>query len=224
MSSARSPRVRHAALRAVSDAREELAYIDDDPMPRDVHTKLLDELSRAILASLHATGGSNVFHLSRDRCYLRLLFSLARSEEWCGRLAHHGHVERCISLLDGVLASSHDLNFYLAGILARADLSHRDHLFGPAKKKWQTLMSNAWYEAAKLFPTKECVGALPALVSATQMDLPASDNNGELRELTRYVSWVLERLLQMEQENLARFALPSVQGLYDELQRRAEHT
>lgn len=63
---------------------------------------------------------------------------------------------RCISLLDQVLASSLDLNFYLAGIFARIDPFGQG--WYPAEKKWQTLMRNAWDEAAKLFPTKLCRG------------------------------------------------------------------
>jgi hypothetical protein len=120
-------------------------------------------------------------------------------------------------------ASSLDLNFYLAVIFARTDPSGRD--FSPDQKEWQTLMRNAW-EATKLFSMHECVEALPALVTATRKNLPDPDNgvaSTELADLTRYVSWVLEKLLQ-ERPEVASVALPSVQGLYDYLRRIIAHT
>lgn len=41
--------------------------------------------------------------------------------------------------------------------------------------------------------------------------------SGELANLTRYVSRVLERILQERGESLVSDVLPSVQGLYDDL-------
>jgi len=222
MGSNRPSRVRYAALRAVSDAREELSSVVSGHMPPGVNEKLLDELSGAILTALQlevTSGPSVFFHPNRDRCYLRLIFSLARSDEWCERLSRHGHVERCISLLDEVLASSHDLNFYLAGIFARIDPSGRDPPFSPAETRWQTLMTNAWDEAAKFRPLRECVDALPTLVVATRKNLPGLFASGESANLTRYVGWVLEKLQGKRREDSVSIALSSVQGLCEDLRR-----
>ncbi|OJA12112.1 hypothetical protein AZE42_06628 [Rhizopogon vesiculosus] len=231
MSSTKPPRVRYAALRAISDAREELSSIDSDPMPQGVDADLLDELSRALLTAIRVNGTSGpdvFFHHSRDRCYLRLIFALARSDKWCQRLASCGHVERCISLLDldAILASSLDLNFYLAGIFARIDPSARDPPFNPDVRRSQTLMRNAWDEAAKLCHVEECVEALPVLVTATRKSFLGLDNDvssGELANLTRYVSWVLEKLLHERGETVS-VALPSVQDLCDDLRHKIDDT
>ncbi|OJA21309.1 hypothetical protein AZE42_11109 [Rhizopogon vesiculosus] len=225
----RSPRVRHAAVRAISDAREELSSIDSDLMPQGVDAGLLDKLSHALLTAirLNDTGGPDVpFRTSRDRCYLRLIFALAKSDKWRQRLASSGHVERCISLLDTVLPSSVDLNFYLAGIFARIDPLAQDPRFSPDVKRLQTLMRNAWDEAAKLCRIEECVEALPVLVTATRKSFLGVDNDlssEELANLTRYVSWVLEKLLRKRGETVS-VVLPSVQNLRDDLRRKVEDT
>lgn len=221
MGHTRPSRVRYAALRAVSDAREELCAIDST---QGVDTNLLDDLSRALLTA--RTGQDVPFHPDRDLCYFRVISTLTRSDEWCQRLVDHGHVNTCTSLLSYVLASpkfSLDLSFYLAGILARMDPSGGCSPF--SQKEWQTLMRNAWEKATKLFSMQECVDALPALVTATRKNLPDPDSDvasGELADLTRYVNWVLEKLRQ-ERPEVASVALPSVQGLSDDL-RRIAHT
>jgi len=219
----RPSRVRYAALRAVSDAREELCALDSI---QGVDANLLDGLSCALLTAI--TSGSDVlFHPNRDRCYFRIISALARSDEWCQRLASHGHIDRCISLLHNVLiapASSFDLNFYLAGIFARIDPSGRNPPFSPDQKEWQTLMRKGW-EASKLFSMQECVGALPALVTATRKNLPEPGNgfaSTELADLNMHVSWVLDKLLQ-ERPEVASVALPSVQCLSDDLHRIIAH-
>ena len=215
MDHTRPSRVRYAALRAISDAREELCAIDPT---QGVDANLLDGLSRALLTAV--TSGSDVpFHPNRDRCYFRVISALARSDQWRRCLASHDHVDRCISLLNDVLAapaSSLDLNFYLAVIFARTDPSGRD--FSPDQKEWQTLMRNAW-EATTHFSMQECVEALPALVTATRKNLPNPESgvaSTELTDLARYVNWVLEKLRQ-ERPEVARVALPSVQCLSDDL-------
>jgi hypothetical protein len=84
MGSTRPPRVRHTALRAVCEAREELASITSASMPPGVDTQLLDELSRALLTAIrpkdgqttHDTGPDASFHLRRDSCYIRIIYAL----------------------------------------------------------------------------------------------------------------------------------------------------
>ncbi|OAX30754.1 hypothetical protein K503DRAFT_806773 [Rhizopogon vinicolor AM-OR11-026] len=231
MGPARTPRVRYAALRAISDARDVLSSINNDSMQLDADANILDELAHALLTAigLNDISSSDVLlHHSRNRCYLRLIFALARSNEWCQRLASHGHIERCISLLDlgTVSATSIGFNFYLAGIFARIDPSARDPPFSPDVKRLQTLMRNAWEEATKLCHIKECVEALPVLVTATRKSFLSLDNDvssGELANLTRDVNWVLEKLLQERGEDVG-IVSPSVQDLCGDLRRKVEDT
>ncbi|KAG1748222.1 hypothetical protein EDB19DRAFT_1685121, partial [Suillus lakei] len=126
----RPSRVRHAALRAVSDAREEIASITNGSMPQGMDATLLDELSCVVLAVARPNhdpvvhGNSHpyaTFHFDRDCCYARLIFSLAMNEEWHERLTRDGHLEWCISLVDTAQRAHWrwDFGCHLAGIFAR---------------------------------------------------------------------------------------------------------
>jgi len=77
----RPRRLQYAALRVVSDAREELSSVTHDQISQGVD--LLDALSRAILGvAQHFQYGDD----ARNHCYLRLISALAKNDEWCKRL------------------------------------------------------------------------------------------------------------------------------------------
>ncbi|KAJ8586738.1 hypothetical protein M405DRAFT_342818 [Rhizopogon salebrosus TDB-379] len=159
MAPTRPSRVRYAALRAVSDARDDLASITSDSMSWGVDATLLDELSHALMTvvrSNHDQGkfGSRLdpnFIDSRDasRCYFRLIFSLAKDGEWCKRLTRDGHVGWCLSLLDKLLFFAPPLapnNFYLTGIFLRTNLPGKNTLLSAAPWAWLTLIDGTWFE------------------------------------------------------------------------------
>jgi hypothetical protein len=107
MGSTRPSRVRYAALRAISDAREELASITDNSMPHGVDSELLDELSSALLTAVRPNDDRTIdddakLSFLRDRafCYLTLIFTLAKTQDWHKRLSRDPHLKQCIDLID----------------------------------------------------------------------------------------------------------------------------
>jgi hypothetical protein len=233
----RPSRVRYAALRVVLGARVELTRLADN-----FDASLLDELSRALLTVVRlndgltsiASGSRGVlFHYDRDRCYFRLIFALAKDEEWSNRLIRDGHVERCISLVDEVLnnpRASH--NFYVAGIFLRIDPSGNHASLSSVKGRWWMLMKGAWSGLSSIIKEDmdTCFELLPDLVSATRQNLPDSDNgesHRELQDLAGDVHLVFGKL-QKRRAALGQAdcqvdaALPAVQGLYDDLSRQRE--
>ncbi|KAG1737788.1 hypothetical protein EDB19DRAFT_1716631 [Suillus lakei] len=237
------PRVRHAALRAVADAREELASITNKSMPRGVDAALLDEFSYAVLPAvrpnqdqaLHDSGPDASFHGQRDCCYLRLVFALAMNDAWRERLTRDGHLERCISLAEDALERrSWVLGCYLAGIFACIDPSDQALPLSPAQERWRTFIREKWRDAHYYMWVGDYVKALPALVTGTRQDLPGWGNsvpNKELAELAKHVHDILESLQKEQAYHVNRgldqaifdAALSSVQGLYDDLSRMIDN-
>ncbi|KAG2156678.1 uncharacterized protein EDB93DRAFT_926754 [Suillus bovinus] len=121
-------RLRHAALRAVFDARFELVDIVDQGKG-EFRDKLLKELAPALFVTTKPIApqlpGSDdpdvVFNPRRDDFYLRLILTLAKQGDWRSHLVRAGHIERCTSLLGHVIenstASVTSHSYYLAGIL-----------------------------------------------------------------------------------------------------------
>jgi hypothetical protein len=177
------PRVRYAALR-VLDAHVELAWLANN-----FAVPLSDELSRALLTAvdpnngwtIRASGSNPSFHHDRDRCYLRLIFALAKDEGWCVRLVHDRHVMRCISLVDDVLENMwYSHNFYLAGIFLRIVSSGGD---SPSTTlgmdRWRMLVKQAWSGLSSVVEDMHrCLEVLPALVKATKENFQGL-NHGE---------------------------------------------
>ncbi|OJA11725.1 hypothetical protein AZE42_11467 [Rhizopogon vesiculosus] len=247
MAPTRSSRVRHAALKAVSGAGEELASItNDSTLSRGIDATHLDELSRVLLSvvrpnhdqTMQENGSATSFVESRDCCYLRLIFALTKNDEWCQRLTRDGHVEWCISLHDKVLASSLFIDSVcLAGILLRTDPSSKNISPNPAQEKWWMLMQHAWNRFYLPLPSysnlepedMSIIEALQALVIMTRQNLPNNRVAGaEIAKLARYVHDVLQNLKRTQgwlTQADARLdaALLAVQGLYDELSSYAEH-
>jgi hypothetical protein len=237
MAPTRPSRVRHAACRAVSDAREELASIrfTNESTSQGLDAILLEKLSRALYTAIHpnhrqtmqGSGSHTDIDDCRNQCYLRLISALAKNDEWCKRLTYHGHIEWCISLHDKVLASPLVLDkFYLAEILMHIDPSGKDIIPDPTtQEKWWTLVTKTWSECCWLSPN--VIETLPALVTATRQNLP--DPNNYVGSILIYVYMVMRRMekssanLSQAERILVDAALPVVQGLYDELRGMVEH-
>ncbi|OJA08601.1 hypothetical protein AZE42_07130 [Rhizopogon vesiculosus] len=233
MAPAKPFRVRHAAFRAVANAGEELASITNDSTLQGVDATLLDELSHALLPAIRPNHNVTIqdsrsetpFESLENRCYLRLVFTLAKNDEWCKRLARDGHIEWCISLVDKVLVSTFPLDrFYLAVIFLRIDPSGNKISPNPTtRQKGWTLIKSAWNELGHMvIEDAHIIDALPALVTATRQNLSDTDNVAALAELTKDVYWVLQKLKERQAtrgqvDDLVDAALLNVQGLYDEL-------
>ncbi|KAG1737765.1 hypothetical protein EDB19DRAFT_1909538 [Suillus lakei] len=184
MGPTRPSRVRHAALRAVSEARRELASITSASMPQGVDAQLLNELSRALFTvvhpsddqTIHDTGPDTSFHNVRDSFYIRLIFALAKNDEWYQRLTRHDHLDRCISLVDRVCQMQMwATGFYLIVIVGRIKSSGKDLPFSPAQEKWRLLVINSW-DIVPYTWMEEHLDEIPALVTSTRLNLTASDD------------------------------------------------
>ncbi|KAG2076159.1 hypothetical protein BDR04DRAFT_1090040 [Suillus decipiens] len=231
MRSTRSPRVRHSALRAVCEAREELASISSASMPQGINAQLIDELSRSLLTSVCPnddqttlnTGPDTFFHVDRDTCYIRILYALTKNNEWCQRL-HNGHLKRCISLVDRYrhYRPSNAASCYLLVVFERIKALDKDLPFNPAEKKRRPLIEDAWNHAKDSMA--DLIDGIPALVKVTEPILTAFDDDVPrwwFRDLTTNVGWTLNRLTQKQAEyvndGIAEAAIRSMKGLYDEL-------
>lgn len=243
MGCTRLPRVRHAALRAVSDARGDLASITNESISHDVDTELLDGLSRALFTAVCPSRNRTIqherdapFHQHRDNCYFRLIFALSNNHEWRQRLTLDGHFERCISLVDEALeCESWTLGCYLVGIFACIDLSDKVLRFSYTQEKYQALIKKSWRRAREfMWQHSEYVGALPALVMATRQNYSDSDHivpSNELKEIARNVDQCLAQLKQRrailvngQADSCFDAALSSVQGLHDDVRYMIDHS
>ncbi|KAG1818886.1 hypothetical protein EV424DRAFT_1405115 [Suillus variegatus] len=229
-----SPRVRHAALRAVFEAREELASITSASMPQDVGVQLLDELSKALLAAVRLGADAQLLTTiltAVHYCYIRLIYALTENDEWCRRLARDGHLDRCISLVDGVSQKGDsDVGFYLLVIFGRIAFSGKNFPFSPAEERWRLLLENPWNSAKYLVGEDGYVDEIPAFVTATRLNLSIS-NDGVPKEwfkgLAADVHMTLvnlgdpKRQAILANDGVAQAtmdaALSSMQGLYDDL-------
>jgi hypothetical protein len=228
MAPTRPSRVRHAALRAVADAGEDLASIANDSRSQGLDATLLDELSRA-LSHQNSTLPSD--YVGERNCYyLQLISALTKNDEWCKRLTRDGLVEWCISssLYDTVLASFMVLDkVFLAGILLRIKPSGMDIPPNPFQEKRWILVNSAWKDKYRFYGT-DIIRALPVLVAMTRQNLPdftrmkLADLAGAVHEALQYLKVQRGRrghaiILMIDA------GLPIVQGLYDELSPYAEH-
>ncbi|KAG2103476.1 uncharacterized protein F5147DRAFT_706229 [Suillus discolor] len=237
---ARPPRVRHAALRAIADAGEELASMTNESIPQSVDATLLNKLSCAILTVVcpnhsqdQTVPCSTSFQWRGGACYFRLIFALAQSDEWRERLTRDGHFEHCIVLAKH-LTQTWLAGCYLAGVFAYINSSDKLLPLDPTQKRWQAFIRKGWEGARYGVYTDVDVGALSALVVATRHKLRSWDfsvPNEELTELTACVYRALESM-QSTKDSLVLFgldqvlfdaALSSVQGLYDDLRRMIEN-
>ncbi|OJA18479.1 hypothetical protein AZE42_13238 [Rhizopogon vesiculosus] len=243
MASPRTRRVRCAALRVVSEAREELAFMtNSNSASLDVDATLLDELSDALLTAVvphhdqtlqDSTSDDASFPAMPNYHYLRLIFALQKNDEWCKLLAHGGHLG-CISssLYDVVLVSPWFLDkVYLAGILLRVDTSSNDISPNPAQEKWRMLIQGAWsrfylFSQESNLEHERIIEALQALVTMTRQNLPDTNNSVASAELAKLKEFVYKALRNLKRNQ--RYLRPqadvgldgavlTVQCLYDVL-------
>ncbi|KAG1725538.1 hypothetical protein EDB19DRAFT_1947173 [Suillus lakei] len=238
MAPSRPPRVRHAALRAVFEARGELASITSNSVSHGVNARILDELSCALLTVVRPnddqTIGAASTHYHPDYGYVRLICALTKHAEWRQRLARDGHIRRCISLVDKVYEMEQlgGISIYLTVIVGHTNLLSKDLPF--SQEKWRLLIKNTW-ENARCYMTNDnyvdCVDyidGIPAIVTATRLTLPGLDNaipSPWLADLAEKVHWALADLQRRHATYVnngvaqATFdvAISSAKGLYHDL-------
>ncbi|KAG1847248.1 hypothetical protein C8R48DRAFT_731591 [Suillus tomentosus] len=177
MHSTKSPRVRHTALRAVFEAREELASMTSASIPQDA--LLLDRLSSALLTAvrhhtIHDTGPDGSFRKERDSCYIRLIYALTEKDEWCQRLIYDGHIEWCISLVDGVCGDDYlRVGSCLFVIFERVRSLGKDLPCNLANERQRLPIAEAWYTAQYASRDDPYVDGILALVTVTRLNLTA---------------------------------------------------
>ncbi|KAG2036022.1 hypothetical protein BDR03DRAFT_477230 [Suillus americanus] len=198
--------LRHAALRAAHNAREEIASIDtiDDAKLRDM---ILTKFSPAILTAVCPQPGATLsdddpdrfFHYDRDLCYLELIFALARNSNWHPHLFGDHHVDRCIAIIAKCRFAEHA--FYLAGIFLRiapGQLSVTS-LDSIAEQQWWDMISGAWSYSYRIFDDIHCLEFLPVLVESTRKYMQIASEYS-LEALIRNVDYVLQRLESRDSE------------------------
>ncbi|KAJ8579988.1 hypothetical protein M405DRAFT_835147, partial [Rhizopogon salebrosus TDB-379] len=211
MTSTKSSRIRHAALRAISDASKELASITNDSKAEAVDARRLDELSRALLSAGSSDASSDE---SRNRCYLRLIFDLAKNDDWHKRLTHDRHIDWCISLVDKVLVSSSSLDaFHLVRIFMHVDpLGKNSAPILAAQEKWQKLIIRAWTGCC-YSGSMDIIEAIPALVTVTREILLDADKDVVDQVMTK----LQEKQATATMDEAADTVLPTVRALCDKL-------
>ncbi|KAG2119266.1 hypothetical protein BD769DRAFT_1028287, partial [Suillus cothurnatus] len=234
MGSGRPHRVRHTALRAVCEAREELASITSASMSQDVDLAgLMHALSRAIYTAVcpngDHTGPDAPFHNKRDLWYTKLIGVLTLNSEWLRHLTQDVHVNRCISLVDvcpinGELGDRYFKYHHLV-TLSRIKSSGKDLPFNPSQEKWRRFIADAW---AYTF-WNDFTDMLPDLVAVTRLNLIASHGDIPREWLTNLAENVDQMCREGRSDLDGRIAKPkidaalsSMQGLYAELSHMIE--
>jgi len=206
-------RLRHAALRAVFDARLELVDIADTE-GGEFREQLLKELPSALLTTTRLVAPQPeqsldipdaLFNPGREYYYLRLIFTLAKQHDWRVQLENAGHIDRCIVLLDHVInMMNHSIDllepvknhpYYLAGALMRMNASdtYRGSVFADkiSELDWWKLLKGAWLAmwSNRLYREEESLETLPDLVKYTleSLDTQAAiyDAKGLVRSMNR---------------------------------------
>ncbi|KAJ8590080.1 hypothetical protein M405DRAFT_816893 [Rhizopogon salebrosus TDB-379] len=202
MAPSKPSRVGNATLRAIFDARGELASITSNSMPQGVDSKLLDEFSQCTLSA--AVSLDCEPSVPRSICYVRLVFSLARNDEWCQRLVRDGHIQHCIFLAEQP-HTSFSVRVYLPGIFTRIN-PFSNNPSSPDQNALRKLMTRTWIDLSSsvIYTDDFFLEALPALVTATRRNLLTPGNDSQA-------------------DGLYAAALSAVQGLYDDLSRMLKH-
>ncbi|KAG1902293.1 uncharacterized protein F5891DRAFT_1023297, partial [Suillus fuscotomentosus] len=146
--------LRHAALRAAHNAREQIASMDaiDDSTLRDM---ILTKLSPAILSVLCPHPGTTpanddpnlFFDHYRDLCYLELVYALARNSDWHPHLFGDRHIDRCIGMIPQYCnASYYGHPFFVAGILLQItpEQTSVTSLDSVTEQQWWDVTRSAW--------------------------------------------------------------------------------
>ncbi|OJA17401.1 putative protein 22 [Rhizopogon vesiculosus] len=215
-------RLRHAALRAVFDARLQLVKIADDKEgDPGLRKRLLKDLPSALLTTtklvapqLSDHDPDAIFNPGHDYFYLRLIFTLAKQSDWRDRLEKAGHIDRCVFLLDHVtnlkdfstgsseLVKNHP--YYLAGALIRLDTSgsYRNSSFADkiSELEWWQLLKGAWSAMwwNVLYCGEELLEALPSIITYTLESLETGAAKYDSKSLVRVVDRIYDALKDKE--------------------------
>ncbi|KAG2046851.1 hypothetical protein BDR06DRAFT_148752 [Suillus hirtellus] len=192
--------LRHAALRAAHGAREEIAsiHIIDDARLRDI---VLTKLSPTILSVLCPHPGTTLANdgpgpfFGRDKCYVELIFALARNSDWHPHLFGDRHIDWCISMLPEYYDSGYSAQiFYIAGILLQIapEQTSATSLSFVTEQQWWDLMSSAW----NWIPDDFYNTRLLALVDGTKKYMQIASKS-DLEPFIWNVNRFLERLEEM---------------------------
>ncbi|KAG2087131.1 uncharacterized protein F5147DRAFT_728305 [Suillus discolor] len=180
----KSPRVRHTALRAVFEAREELASMTSASMPQGVDAQLLDGLYSALLTAvcpndyqtIPDTRPDGSFHKDRDFFYIRLIYALTEKDGWCQGLSD-GHLEWCISLVNGICREDYlRVGSCLLVIFERVKSLGKGLSFSPAEERQQLPIADAWDTAQYASRDDPYVDGIQALVKVTRLHLTTLDD------------------------------------------------
>jgi len=229
-------RLRHAALRAVFDAR--LALVDiADSKEGEFREQLLTEIPSALLTTTRLVAPSRspddpdaIFNPGRDYFYLRLIFSLAKQGDWRARLEKAGHVDRCLVLLSHVINMESDsigrsdtvknYAYYLAGALIRMDASDSYQTSGFAsgisESEWWKLMKGAWWAMGsnRLYREEDSREALPDIAKYTLESLKTQAAIYDAKNLVRWVNRICKGL---EDESAEAHIISAVKSVKDAL-------
>ncbi|KAG1893471.1 uncharacterized protein F5891DRAFT_1048608 [Suillus fuscotomentosus] len=211
MHSSKSPRARHTALRAVFEAREELASMTSASVPQGVDAQLLDGLSSALLSSvrpndyhtIHDTRPDGSFRKDRDFYYIRLIYALTEKDEWCRRLIRDGHLEWCISLVNGICREDYlRVGSCLLVIFDRVKSLDKDLPFSPAEERRQLPIANAWDTAQYASRDDPYVDGIQALVTVTRLQLSALDDSVPREWFADLAAKVHRALVNLQQKQV----------------------
>lgn len=195
--------LRHAALRAAHNARQQMASIDaiEDAQLRDA---ILTKLSPAILSVVSPRQStspvsdiSNRFfeYYDRDLCYVQLIFALAKNSNWHPYLSGDHHIDRCISMIAECCESSLEHPFYIAGILlqiAPEQMSATSFASITDQQGWKMLRS-AWSHVCHIIDDIHCFELLPVLAEGAKKYMQIASKS-DLERLVKNVDRVLETL------------------------------
>ncbi|KAG1893208.1 uncharacterized protein F5891DRAFT_1067642 [Suillus fuscotomentosus] len=194
--------LRHAALRAAHNAREQIASIDaiDDSTLWDM---ILTKLSPAILSVLCPHPGTTpanddpnlFFNYGRDLCYLRLVFTLARNSDWHPHLFWYPHIDRCISMIPQYCKSRYYGHaFFVAGILLQItpEQTSDTSLDSVTEQQWWDVMRSAWGYSVHTDDTRY-LKLLLVLVDGTKKYMQIASKS-DLEQLIENVDQFIEEL------------------------------
>jgi len=205
-------RLRHAALRAVFDARFELIKIVGSE-EGEFREQLLTEIPSALLTTTRLVAPARspddpdaIFNPGREYFYLRLIFSLAKQDDWRARLENAGHVDRCVVLLSHVINMESDSigssdtvknhAYYLAAALIRMDASdsYQSSSFADkiSESEWWKLLKGAWWAMGsnRLYREEESREALEALPDIAKYTLESLKTQAAVYDAKGLVRWV----------------------------------
>lgn len=231
-------RLRHAALRAVFDARGELVDIANGEEGK-FRNELLTKLPSALLTTTRAIAPAllddpdAIFNPGREYFYLRLIFTLAKQDDWRARLEDAGHVDRCIVLLGHVINMESDSiglsdtvknhAYYLAAALIRIDASdsYRGSSFAGdiSESEWWKLLKGAWWAMGsnRLYREEESRETLEALPDIAKYTLESLKTQAAIYDAKSLVRWVDRIYKGLKDEAADAHIISAVKSVKDAL-------